>query len=177
MSKNTKNIPFSCRTIRSNWVQNDFPITARTALSHLLYDLIDLNYVNGWIDIDKELRRIAREQPIAYDRQLAKSEDDARISAVNSLELLDWAKIFDFCERLYTQLAINVGSWNEEYDQWEIDTPKEDVQNYINTELQRMFIEENLSYTIVDGEVRQRGRGHTKAQISKAEPNVINLTD
>lgn len=165
-------IPFSCRTIKSKWVQNDFPNTARTALIHLLYDLVDQQYVNGWIDIDKELRRIAREQPRSYDRQLVISEDEARISAENILESLDWAKIFDFCERLYSPLASDVRSWDGHYNDWEINTSIEEVRKYINTEVQRLFFEENLSYSFIEGEVRQRGRSHTKTQILKAEPTL-----
>jgi hypothetical protein len=164
--------PFSRRKIGSPWIQDDFPPTARTALNHLLHDLVDRGYLEDWIDINKEIRRIARKDPKAYNRAKVASSNEARISTENILDELSWDKLFDFCERLYSHLASNVQNWNDFARDWEIQTPREVVQNYIADELQRIFFEENLAYSFNQGEVRQRGRGHTRNQISKAEPTL-----
>ena len=164
--------PFSRRVIGSEWVQDDFPNTARTALNHLLHDLVDREYINGWIDIDKEARRIAREQPLIYDRGITESIDGARASTENILQTLSWEKVFDFCERLYSHLASDIRTWDGFANDWEIEIPREEVQNYIVDELQRIFLEENLSYSFIQGEVLRRGRSHTVSQIAKAEPTL-----
>lgn len=168
---NTKT-PFSRRAVGSQWVQDDFPSTARTALNHLLHDLIDRDYIKEWIDINKEVRRIAREQPLIYNREKVVSINEARVSTENILQTLSWEKVFDFCERLYSHLASDIRFWDDFAKDWEIKTPREEVQSYIAEELQRIFLEENLSYSFTEGEVQRRGRSHTKNIIAKAEPTL-----
>jgi AbiJ N-terminal domain 4 len=166
--------PFSRRVVSSSqsWIQDDFPESARTALLHLLHDLIDRNYVGDWIDINKEARRIAREVPGVYDRKKSAASEDARISSENLLYALPWPKMFDFCERLQSHLAAPVRQWDGYNNEWEVLTPREEVQRYIAEELQRIFIEEHLGYSFVEDEVRRRGRYHTNQQIARAEPTL-----
>jgi len=164
--------PFSRRTTGSQWVQDDFPNTARTALNHLLHDLIDRGYIEGWIDIDKEVRRIARDNPKVYSRDKVASIQDARVSTETILQTLSWEKVFDFCERLYSHLASDICSWNGFANEWEVEIPREEIQNYISDELQRIFLEEHLAYSFLQGEIRRRGRSHTRKQLSKAEPTL-----
>ena len=165
--------PFSQRLGGSQpWIQGDFPETSRTALLHLLHDLVDRSYVKGWIDIDKEIRRIAREAPLVYDRDLAETFQEARISVENIIETLTWSKVFDFCERLYSHLASPPSHWNDYLEELEDSMPREEVQRYIVEELQRIFLEENLGYSFDQDGVRRRGRSHTIQQISKAEPTL-----
>lgn len=165
--------PFSRRTIESQqWVQYDFPNTARTALNHLLHDLVDKNYIDGWIDIDKEIRRIAREKPLIYDRKNDAYIKEARGSTETLLQKLSWEKVLDFCERIYSQLASEIRDWDGFSNEWEVNTSREDVQSYISNELERIFLEEHLSYSFIQGEVRLRGRSHTRKQISRAEPTL-----
>ncbi len=159
--------PFSRRIVSSQWVQDDFPDSARMALLHLLHDLVDCRYVNGWIEIDREIRRINREAPQIYDHQKVDSVQNARLSAEQLLRTLEWQKIFDFCERLQSHLAASIDDWNGH-----VEIDRGEVQLYIADELQRIFLEENLAFTFdhEQGEVQRRGRGHTAQQISKAEP-------
>lgn len=165
------NPPFSRRFVGSQpWVQDDFPRTARTALLHLLHDLIGRKYVSGWIDLDRELRRIGRESPEEYDQEDATRE--ARISSEKLLTSLPWAKLFDFCERLHSHLASAVKEWIPFSEDYEIKQEREEVQRYIADELQRIFLEEHLAYSFTQGEVRRRGRSHTRQQIAKAEPTL-----
>jgi hypothetical protein len=164
--------PFSQRIKSSRWIQDDFPQTARTALSHLLHDLVDRTFIKDWIDVDKELRRIAREQPLIYHRDKVASIGEARKSTENILQYLSWEKMFDFCERLYSHLASDIKFWDSYNNEWDIRANREEVQSFIADELQRIFLEENLSYLFIQGEVRRRGRSHTKTQIARAEPTL-----
>lgn len=163
--------PFSRRIASSQWVQNNFPSTARTALLHLLYDVIEKVFVKSWIEIDKELRRIARKIPSEYDSSSVRSINEAKESANTILNELSWDKVFDFCERLHSHLAVEAVAWNHETDDTEI-TPRGEVQRYISHELQRLFCEENLAYSFDQGQVKRRGRSHTIKQIEKAEATL-----
>jgi hypothetical protein len=165
--------PFSRHVVGAQaWVQNDFPESARTALLHLLHDLVDRKYVDDWIDIDKEARRIAREAPQEYNRDEPQSSRDARISTEKILRALPWPKMFDFCERLQSHLASTVRQWDGYNHDWDVLTDRGEVQRYIAEELQRIFLEEHLGYSFVQDEVQRRGRNHTRQQIAKAEPTL-----
>lgn len=166
------NPPFSRRTTRTQWIQDDFPVTACTALSHLLHDLIDKEYIKGWIEIDKEIRRIARKNPKVYDRKAVPAHESARASVDAILNELPWEKVFDFCERLYSHIASDIKVWDSFANDWEIITPREEIQKYVSDELQRIFLEEHLAYFFEQGEIIRRGRSHTRKQISKAEPTL-----
>ncbi len=166
--------PFSRRVVSSSqsWVQDDFPESARTALLHLLHDLIDRKYVEDWIDINKEVRRISRETPYVYDRDDKASAKEARLSTERILSAMPWPKMFDFCERLQSHLATAVRQWDGFANDWDILTTQEEVKHYIADELQRIFLEEHLGYSFVEDEVRRRGRYHTRQQIAKVEPTL-----
>ncbi len=164
--------PFSRRIVSSQWVQDDFPDSARIALLHLLHDLVDRRYVHGWIEIDREMRRINREDPQIYDSQKVESIRNARLSAEKLLKTLAWPKVFDFCERLQSHLAKAVGHWNDFNRDMDIETERDEVRLYMADELQRIFLEENLAFSFdqEQGHIQRRGRGHTAQQIAKAEP-------
>jgi len=130
------------------------------------------NYVDSWIAIDKEISRIAREDPKLYDRYKVSSQEDARVSAESIINTMSWDKIFDFCERLHSHIAIEATRWDDEVSDWELIAPREIVQQYISDELQRIFLEENLAFAFKQGEVERKGRSHTRKQISKAEPTL-----
>ncbi len=169
----TVTAPFSRRAAGAKaWVQGDFPQSARTALLHLLYDLVLSEYVGGWVEIDKEVRRIARETPLEYERENSETSRNARIDAEIILSGLSWPKVFDFCERLQSHLATAVRGWHEYREAFVVLTDREEVQRYIADELQRIFQEENLGYSFVEGEVRRRGRFHTRQLIAKAESTI-----
>ena len=144
------------------WIEDDFPKSARIALLHLLYDLIDKSYVENWVCIDRKLRRIAREDPDdSYDRA------EAKTSVKNILESLDWAKVFDFLETLYAKLSSEVWGYDDLGNSRDVVMSREDVQIYIAAELEGIFLEEHLGYSFVKGQVRRRGHKHTRRQIAK----------
>src|SRR4051794_24497979 len=104
--------PFSARNRGAHsQISNSFPDTARTALVHLLYKLVDDQFVRGWPEIARELRRIARKPPSIYDSSLVRSIAEARSDAEVIVGQLAWDKVFDFCERLHGHLATPVMGW------------------------------------------------------------------
>lgn len=155
--------PFSSRNRGAETqIDNDFPRTARTGLLHLLTDLVRRGYVRDWTAVAAELQRINRNEPGVESHQ-------ALSFAKAILTILPWDKALDFCERLYDHFACDVWLYNEETKQRELLARKSDVQEYIEAELQRIFLEENLAFEFSKGLVRRRGRRNTADQVVRAE--------
>jgi len=164
--------PFSARNRREkDWIDEDFPASARTGLLHLLNDAVDKNYLSGWPVIAKELQRIARVDPRDYEPSKIASIKQARVDAEVHLKQLDWERVYDFCERLYSHLAQHTV-----YDQFgEVTITKVQPQLFFAEEIQRLFEEESLGYEFKDGFVQRRGKRHTINQINKAERALADL--
>ena len=119
MSSHTQ-APFSARNRGAHaHLDRDFPKSARVGLVHLLHDLQRKGYVEGWEEIDLELRRIARVPPI--------SMSSARADAAEIIDKLSWEKVFDFCERLHGHLAIDVGYRDDDGD-FQVTTARSQVR-------------------------------------------------
>ena len=159
--------PFSARSRREkDWIEGDFPTSARTGLLHLLSDAVDKRFLSGWYVVAKELGRIARVSPRDYDPSYIPSIEEARFDAENLLHQLDWERIYDFCERLHSKLAKdNVFEENDRA----VTITKTQSQLFFAEEIQRLFDEESLGYEFTDGLVQRRGRRHTINQINKTE--------
>ncbi|HEY0308188.1 MAG TPA: hypothetical protein VGB94_08505 [Acidobacteriaceae bacterium] len=159
--------PFSARNRREhNWIEEDFPASARIGLLHLLCDAIDRNYLSSWAVVAKELRRIARVNPQNYNLTSVDSITQARVDARNHLNQLNWERVYDFCERLYSYLAEAAVFWR---DGDEVSLTRAQVQSFFAEEIQRLFDEENIGYEFRDGLVQRRGKRHTISQVTKAE--------
>jgi len=165
---NSQQPPFSSRHRGPHrHIDADCPRTARNGLVHLLLDAVEKDYVSGWSAIARELQRIGRFDPVAYSPGSVPDARRARSDAEEVLATLGWEKVYDFCERLHSHLAREVGhSWNDEYT---VVTAKGDVQAYIAAELQRLFLEEGLAFEFVDGAVRRRGRKHSVEMTTRAQ--------
>lgn len=161
-------LPFSARNKGAHrQIDKAFPDTARNALLHLLMDLVEKEYVASWIQISRELQRIARRPPVEYDRSKTADLKAARNDSQAYVQDIDWDKAYDFCERLYSHLASAVGrQWNNDYEEI---TSKAEVQAYIAEELQRIFAEESLAFEFSDGKVIRRGRKHTVEVTTRAQ--------
>jgi hypothetical protein len=158
---------FSARTHREkNWIEGDFPATARNGLLHVLSDAIEKNFLRDWIVVAKELRRIARVAPVDYNDTSVQSLKQARLDAEMHLNQLEWDRSYDFCERLHGHLTQDISRW---YGEDEVTFTKARAQSFVAEELQRIFDEENLGYDFRDGAVQRRGKRHTISQIYKAE--------
>jgi len=170
--------PFSTRNRGAHHhIDNDFPVSARTGLLHLLVDLVEKKYVENWGSIAKELRRIDRQPPISYNVLKSSDMRQAEIDAQYILTDMRWDKVYDFCERLHSKLACATGyTWDNEFHEEE---SQEQVKKFIAEELQRLFEEELLSFDFTQGSVRRRGRKHTvdlttRAQVVLGDPRLAN---
>src|SRR5216683_7281708 len=153
--------PFSARNRGAQaQIDNACPDTSRMGLLHVLHDLVDKQWA-GWQEIVGELKRIARDVP--------GNESQPGQVAAELMSTLPWDKVFDFCERLYNHLAREVSYYNSQTEEHVITATRSDVQGYIASELQRLFLEENLAFEFSDGLVRRRGRRHTAAQVAAAD--------
>ena len=169
------NPPFSARNRGAHrQIDGAFPSSARNGLLHLLFDLVEREFISGWGAVARELQRIGRRSPVQYDSRVT-SIEQAKADAEEVLSNLSWDRTYDFCERLHNQLACAVGHhWNDEYQE---STPKAEVQAFIADELQRLFAEEELAFEFTEGLVRRRGRKHTvdvttRAQVVLGDPRL-----
>lgn len=161
--------PFSVRVRdQHRQIDADFPPSARSGLLHLLFDLVERRYLPNWIVVARELHRIGRLPVVAYDSSSTSSLQQARTDAEAALESLGWAKIYDFCERLYGHLPEEIG-YEDQYGNYTEEIARNDMQTYIATELQRLFVEEDLAYEFTEGAVRRRGRKHTVELVAKSQ--------
>jgi AbiJ N-terminal domain 4 len=153
--------PFSARNRRNVvLVDDDFPASARAGLLHVLDEAISKDYVSTWSVVGHELQRIAR---------LPRTEL-GEVGATAILDSLDWDRVFDFCERLFSHLAqAGQGLVNGSL----IRHDRVRAQEFIAEELQRLFQEENLAYEFSDGAVRRRGRRHTADRVVSAEGVLV----
>jgi hypothetical protein len=159
--------PFSARNRRErNWIEEDFPATARNGLLHVLSEAIEKSFLRDWFVVAKELRRIARVSPADYNETSVQSIKQARFDAETQLNQLDWDRSYDFCERLYSHLTQDISRW---YGDEEVTFTKVQAQSFFAEEVQRIFEEESLGYEFRDGLVQRRGKRHTISQINRAE--------
>lgn len=160
--------PFSARNRgHHRHIDNAFPATARTALLHLLYDLVSKQYVEGWPAIANELQRIGRLAPSNYDRGSISDQRTSKADAENALVSLEWDKAFDFCERLHGRLARAIGYYDQ--SEYVVTKAREEVQAYIADEIQQIFVEEGFAFEFSGGAVRRRGRKHTVDLTTRAQ--------
>jgi hypothetical protein len=164
--------PFSVRNRQEKaWIEEDFPVSARTGLLHLLNEAVNSFYLSGWHVIAKELRRIARAPLGNYDPRSVPSIKEARDDTEIYLNMISWEQVYDFCERLHCHLAQDI-SYEKD---GEVVTMKTQVQQFFAEEIQRLFEEERLGYEFKDGLVQRRGKRHTIDQINKAERALADL--
>jgi hypothetical protein len=137
-------------------------------LVHLLFDLVEREYLPDWMVVARELHRIGRLPLIVYDSSSVSSRKQAQGDAQKALETLDWAKVYDFCERLHGHLPKEVG-YEDNYGNYIVRIERGDMQTYIAAELQRLFLEEDLAYEFSEGVIRRRGRKHTVELVAKSQ--------
>ena len=162
--------PFSARIRREkNWIEEEFPDSARIGLLHLLNQAIDMDHVAGWTVVAKEFNRIARAAPRDYDPHRVEAIKQARYDAEVCLNQLDWELVYNFCERLHSHLASGAVY---ERDGELVTVTKAQSQLFFAEEIQRLFDEENLAYEFRDGFVQRRGKRHTIDQINKVQSAI-----
>lgn len=144
---------------------------------HLLFDLVERRYVPDWTMVARELNRIGRLPLTAYDSSSVASLKQAKVDAENVIKEINWAKVYDFCERLYSHLPQEL-TYEDQYGNYEVQISRGDMQTCIGAELQRLFLEEGLAYEFTDGVVHRRGRKHTvelvaRSQVVLGDPKLL----
>lgn len=161
--------PFSARARgQHRQIDADFPVSARRGLLHCLVDVIERRYISDWTVVARELHRIGRLSVVEYSSSHTASLKQARADAEAALEGLAWEKIYDFCERLYGHLPQEIG-YEDSYGNYTVEVSRGDGQTYIATELERLFLEEDLAYEFTEGTVRRRGRKHTVELVTRSQ--------
>ena len=149
--------PFSVRNRRDvTLIDSDVPASARIALTHLINEAIEKDFISTWSGVGYELQRIAR---------LPRSEI-GEFTSTKILNELSWDRVFDFCERMYNELA---HAGHIVVNNSIIRHGKADAQEFLAAGLQLIFHEENLAYEFRDGIAQRRGRRHTVDRINSAE--------
>lgn len=164
-------LPFSVRNgeVRES-IADDFPMSARNSLKHLLAEMVEMNYVADWGVLAKELDRMLGEAPRDYRINYAADIVEFRNSVFSSIDYISWDKLYDFCERLYSKIAClsEYTSFGELISEDRI-IPR----GFLETELRRVLREESLAYDFIDGSVLRFGRKNTESLISKSQ-TVLN---
>jgi len=160
--------PFSARNRQDQTrIDDDFPVTARTGLLHILHSAVDRRYIPSWAAVAREVTRIARDSPRSFNESsvqgIREAKDEIELQVVHNLP---WTKVYDLCERSYSHLAEAGYYWE---DDCKVTFYKSDSQRFIGDEIERLFDEEFLGFVFEDGIVQRRGKRHTIAQVSKAE--------
>lgn len=171
---NSPTTPFSAR-ISSERARIDeaFPLSARAGLLHLLNEAVNGHYVAGWHSVAKEARRIARTAVRNYDTHTVSDTRAAQEDTEQFINEMSWDRVFDFCERLHSDLATG---YSYEYDgETTVVTTKTQSEEYLARELQRLFDEEGFAYKFTTGVVQRRGKRHTVTQTDKATTILANL--
>lgn len=164
-------LPFSVRNAGDRKsVADDFPMSARNSLKHLLAEMVDLNYVADWGALAKELDRMLGEAPRDYCIKTSNDIAGFRDSVFSSIDYISWDKLYDFCERLYSKIAClsDYTSFGEL-----VSEDRAVPRSFLEKELRRILREESLAYDFVDGSVVRFGMKNTESLISKSQ-TVLN---
>lgn len=164
-------LPFSVRIGEARKsIADDFPMSARNSLKHLLDELVGLKYVSDWGVLAKELDRMLGEAPRKYCVNSEEEFYDFRWSVFAFIDAISWEKTFDFCERLYSKIVCL-----SEYTSFGELVSEDRVapRGFLEKELRVIFREESLAYDFIDGSVVRFGRKNTERLISKSQ-TVLN---
>jgi AbiJ N-terminal domain 4 len=166
--------PFSARTgSEKARIDSEFPAPGRAGLLHLLNEAVDRNYVAGWHTVAREARRIARAPVRNYQSNTVADIKAAQEDTETYLNQMSWDRVFDFCERLHSQLAAGY-AYEQDGETINI-TTKAQAQVFVAEEMQRLFDEEGFAYEFSDGAVERRGKRHTVDQAGKATKVLADL--
>lgn len=147
-------------------ITSDFPTTARTGLMFVLQTMVSQDYIkrtsdtSPWKSICVEIMRT---------NKTAFSEINFQVDAAYCQELLAgmrWDSVFVLCERVYSQLLVRTGHWDQ--GEWTEQVPVDKVRQEYAGEINNLLSEENISFVFEDGEFRRSGRPQTHKNITKA---------
>lgn len=146
-------------------IENDFPKSARTALTYLLVDLDDKGYLIDKKRVLRELNRIGRLTSDGNDT--TKDKNPVFVNELAShLYRLNWYQVYSFCERIYTNFLMD--------DPFGYSI--QDVQQYYSQEINTILDEENIAFHFVNAQFHRRGRAQTQKAIERVGSVLSNPT-
>lgn len=137
-------------------ITNDFPETARIGLIFLIKNLVELRYIKtGYGNsiyqyINTEIQRIARDLT---------SYPDDEITPI--IKTMDWDRIFQLMERIFSNLLIEKESYGSEDDY----VPIEAVKQYYTQEVNNLLSEENINFDFANGVFLRKGYIKTQQSV------------
>lgn len=159
------NIPFEQRLglKAEKSISNDFPDSAQVALIYLLEDMVNRNYIVGsdnatsWNNLLNGIYRIAR---LMQPNENWPSYQDELKWVLTSTE---WSKIFNYCERVYSHLLVEVSDLKEQ----QIIATKQEVEKYFTDEMNILLSEDNFDYRFKNGQFERAGRLQTQKSLKR----------
>ena len=145
-------------------ISNDFPDSAQIALIYFLEDLVNRNYiissdsVISWGNLLNEMYRVARIMQSSNDNWPSYQEELKWV-----LSSTEWSQIFNYCERVYSRLLVEVPDQKEQ----RIIATKQEVEKYFTEEMNILLFEENFSYEFKNGQFERTGRLQTQKSIKR----------
>ncbi len=150
-----------------NFIDNDFPTPGRKALACIIQDLYNKNLLKSASELILELDRLCR----LTDTEKSRFQKDSLFydQLNNRISLLEWYRVFEFCERIYSKFLTKYGlQGNKNY------ISLREVKKYYSEEINTLLNEENLAFEFVSGEFHRKGKAHTQKVITHANSVLLN---
>lgn len=136
-------------------VTDDFPMEARSGLAHILADLTKKDYVADSDDLLHEVRRVRGISGVEFQ---SFDSESAEISA--SLNIMEWQRIYQLCERVYSRCLHEKQYWQD--NEWVVPTSLDEIKKYYTEEINTLLSENSIGYEFIDGKFQRRGRAQTQ---------------
>jgi hypothetical protein len=174
-------VPFTQRfgLEQSKPIDDDFPESARIALTHLMDALADMQYLTRQDRVLNELFRTGRFTGQEFDFSF---EDPFFDRVLHVLQKMEWWQVYAFCERVYDHLLQSTGFYPDaQFEESWVETESiSEVREHYTNELNDILAEENLAYHFLDGQFQRRGRAQTQKSIQRvgvvlADPSLTRV--
>jgi hypothetical protein len=146
-------------------ITDGFPKDATVSLAYLFGDMVEQGYVDCWDAVFKEIGRYGGIPEIGPDwvKPVA--------GVVNTLEDLEWHKIYSLCEGVYKRLLQAPGFYGgptDDQPEWVSPGNMEDAQSYFEKEMNDLLARHNLGYEFRSGRFQRRGRPQMQQSLQRA---------
>lgn len=157
-------------------IDQDFPVTARNSLLHLLDELKSENAFKSSEAISREILRVAglpkpKRNDYYYDSYFYESLEEP-------LHKMEWWRIFDFIERIYEKFLTSSSYYDDESNQYEEIRSQKEVKEYFSAEINQILSANGLVYQFIGGQFQRGGRAQTQKSIQRvgsvlADPKLL----
>lgn len=135
---------------------NDFPDTAKIALTHILVDYYRSLNLISFEKVIREMDRIGRLIP----QQITTESIDYFSEFYQRIAQMKWEQVFCFCERVYSHLL-----YSRQYGASEENLIQ--VKQGFEKEINNLLGEENIGFFFKEGSFQRLGRAHTNKSLEQ----------